>query len=87
MRHHPSGRSANLTATDHGRQSASFCALWEACIWVDKPLLAKLGPKAAIQEDPGIAEGVNTFNGVLTYGAVAEAQQRAWTPIAELAGA
>ena len=49
--------------------------------------LAKQGAKAAIQDDNGIAEGVNTFNGVLTYGAVAEAQQRAWTPIAELVGA
>jgi alanine dehydrogenase len=46
--------------------------------------LAKLGPKAAIQEDPGIAEGVNTFNGVLTYKAVAESQKRDWRPIAEL---
>jgi alanine dehydrogenase len=49
--------------------------------------LAKAGAKAAIQDDKGIAEGVNTFNGVLTYGAVAEAQQRAWTPIGELVGA
>ncbi|HWZ51694.1 MAG TPA: alanine dehydrogenase [Granulicella sp.] len=49
--------------------------------------LAKLGAKAAIADDKGIAEGVNTFDGVLTYGAVAEAQQRAWTPIAELVGA
>jgi alanine dehydrogenase len=46
--------------------------------------LAKLGAKAAIAEDKGIAEGVNTYNGVLTYGAVAEAQSRPWTPIAEL---
>jgi alanine dehydrogenase len=46
--------------------------------------LAKLGAQAAIAEDKGIAEGVNTYNGVLTYGAVAEAQSRAWTPIAEL---
>jgi alanine dehydrogenase len=49
--------------------------------------LAKLGAEAAIADDNGIAEGVNTFNGVLTYGAVAEAQQRAWTPVAELVGA
>jgi alanine dehydrogenase len=49
--------------------------------------LAKLGAQAAIQDDNGIAEGVNTYNGVLTYGAVAEAQKRAWTPVSELAGA
>jgi alanine dehydrogenase len=46
--------------------------------------LAKLGANAAIQEDAGIAEGVNTFNGVLTYKAVAESQKRDWQPIAEL---
>jgi len=46
--------------------------------------LAKLGATAAIQEDAGIAEGVNTFNGVLTYKAVAESQKRDWQPIAEL---
>ena len=43
--------------------------------------LAKLGAKAAIQDDPGIAEGVNTFNGTLTYKAVAENQKRDWKPI------
>jgi len=46
--------------------------------------LAKLGAKAAIQEDKGIAEGVNTYDGVLTYEAVAAAQKRDWKPIAEL---
>src|ERR1700678_1212805 len=46
--------------------------------------LAKLGANAAIKEDAGIAEGVNTFNGILTYKAVAESQRRDWTPIAEL---
>jgi alanine dehydrogenase len=46
--------------------------------------LARLGAVAAIQEDQGIAEGVNTYNGVLTYEAVAQAQSRAWTPVAEL---
>jgi alanine dehydrogenase len=46
--------------------------------------LAKLGANAAIQEDPGIAEGVNTFNGILTYKAVAESQKREWTPVAQL---
>src|SRR3954463_5378136 len=38
--------------------------------------LAKVGAKAAIKEDKGIAEGVNTYDGVLTYEAVAAAQKR-----------
>jgi len=46
--------------------------------------LAQKGAQAAISEDKGIAEGVNTFNGVLTYGAVATAQNREWQPIATL---
>jgi alanine dehydrogenase len=46
--------------------------------------LARLGARAAIAEDRGIAEGVNTFDGHLTYAAVATAQQREWKPIAEL---
>src|SRR6195952_4513811 len=46
--------------------------------------LAKLGAAAAIKANPGIAEGVNTHNGILTYKAVAEAQGRYFTPIADL---
>ncbi len=46
--------------------------------------LAKLGAAAAIKADAGIAEGVNTYDGVLTYKAVAEAQGREFTPIANL---
>jgi len=46
--------------------------------------LAKLGAKAAIQEDKGIAEGVNTYEGVLTYEAVAAAQKREWKSVAGL---
>ena len=46
--------------------------------------LAKLGATEAIKSDPGIAEGVNTYNGTLTYAAVAQAQQRDWTAIAKL---
>ena len=45
---------------------------------------AKLGAKIAVQQDKGIAEGVNTYNGNLTYGAVATAQKREWRPITEL---
>jgi alanine dehydrogenase len=48
--------------------------------------LARIGAVAAIREDPGIAEGVNTYNGVLTYPAVAQAQQREWQPILSLLG-
>ena len=46
--------------------------------------LAKLGAKMAIQQDKGIAEGVNTYNGHLTYGAVATAQKREWREISGL---
>ena len=46
--------------------------------------LANLGAKAAIQSDPGIAEGVNTYAGTLTYKAVAESQNRDWKPVADL---
>jgi len=46
--------------------------------------LARLGAKTAIGEDKGIAEGVNTYNGALTYAAVASAQRRDWKPVAEL---
>src|SRR6201991_2961911 len=46
--------------------------------------LAKMGAQAAIQEDNGIAEGVNTFNGILTYAAVAAAQKREWQAVAKL---
>ena len=46
--------------------------------------LAKLGAKAALQEDKGFAEGVNTYHGVLTYEAVAQAQGREWTAFRDL---
>jgi len=46
--------------------------------------LAKLGASIAIRKDEGIAEGVNTFNGVLTYKAVAQAQDREYRSIGEL---
>jgi len=48
--------------------------------------LARLGAKAAIAEDKGIAEGVNTCDGILTYAAVAAAQNREWQPVATLVG-
>jgi len=46
--------------------------------------IARVGANAAISEDKGIAEGVNTFNGALTYGAVAAAQKREWQAVAKL---
>lgn len=46
--------------------------------------LARMGAKSAIREDKGIAEGVNTYNGVLTYAAVAAAQKRDSQPVAAL---
>jgi alanine dehydrogenase len=46
--------------------------------------LARLGANVAIREDGGIAEGVNTFNGFLTYKAVAQAQNRDFTSIGHL---
>ncbi|SEC38370.1 alanine dehydrogenase [Terriglobus roseus] len=46
--------------------------------------LAESGADAAIKADEGIAEGVNTYNGTLTYKAVAESQGKDWQPVAEL---
>ena len=46
--------------------------------------LARLGARAAIEQDPGIAEGVNTYEGALTYEAVAKAQNREWKTVSQL---
>jgi alanine dehydrogenase len=46
--------------------------------------LARLGAQVAISEDAGIAEGVNTFHGYLTYKAVANAQEREFTPVSHV---
>jgi alanine dehydrogenase len=46
--------------------------------------LARLGASAAVQDDEGIAEGVNTWLGTLTYEGVAKSQGRDWTPVGEL---
>lgn len=50
------------------------------------PYVLKLaaGPKKAILEDSGIAEGVNTYLGTLTYKGVAESQNKPWKPVTEL---
>ncbi len=46
--------------------------------------LAQLGAKDAILADQGIAEGVNTMDGTLTYEAVAQSQGKPWKPVREL---
>ncbi len=46
--------------------------------------LAQLGAKQAILKDEGTAEGVNTFDGCLTYQAVAQAQKKQYTPVRDL---
>jgi alanine dehydrogenase len=46
--------------------------------------LAKLGAVGAIEEDAGLAAGVNTFHGALTCKPVAESQRREWQPVEEL---
>jgi alanine dehydrogenase len=46
--------------------------------------LANRGAESAIREDAGIAEGVNTYKGKLTYKAVAEGQGREFTAINSL---
>src|SRR5580698_10482925 len=46
--------------------------------------LARLGAKAAIKNNAAIAEGVNTYNGYLTYKAVADNQAREFTDVKTL---
>jgi alanine dehydrogenase len=46
--------------------------------------LATLGPKAAIQADPGLQDGVNTYDGIITCKPVAESQGKPWEPVLEL---
>lgn len=46
--------------------------------------LAKLGAEKAIRENAGLAEGVNVYQGKLTYKAVAESQGREYTALAAL---
>jgi alanine dehydrogenase len=43
--------------------------------------LASKGLEAACSDNPAVCEGVNTFNGHVTYPAVAEAQNRQWKPL------
>jgi alanine dehydrogenase len=41
--------------------------------------LANQGARAALKQDPGLAEGLNTWMGALTYRGVAESQKKQWT--------
>jgi alanine dehydrogenase len=41
--------------------------------------IANQGARAALQQDAGLAEGLNTWLGKLTHRGVAESQQREWT--------
>ena len=46
--------------------------------------LANLGAEAAIQADPALAKGVNTYRGKITYPAVAQAFDLEYTPLETL---
>lgn len=44
--------------------------------------LANLGAREALKQDAGLAEGLNTWLGALTYRGVAESQHKPWTAVA-----
>jgi alanine dehydrogenase len=46
--------------------------------------IANHGAPNAIKADPGIREGVNTYEGHLTYSAVAESQRKPFKPVKDL---
>jgi alanine dehydrogenase len=46
--------------------------------------IAHKGFAAACEENPAICEGVNTFQGHITYAAVAESQNQPWQELAEV---
>jgi len=48
--------------------------------------IANLGARRALAQDPGLAEGLNTWDGKLTHRGVAESQHRQWTPAANVIG-
>jgi alanine dehydrogenase len=48
--------------------------------------LANLGAREALKRDSGLADGLNTWLGVLTHRGVAESQGKDWTPAANLIG-
>jgi alanine dehydrogenase len=46
--------------------------------------LANFGPREALKRDPGLADGLNTWLGVLAHRGVAESQHKDWTPAPNL---
>ena len=46
--------------------------------------LANLGARDALKQDPGLADGLNTWMGVLTHRGVADSQHKPWTAPAEV---
>ncbi|HUY94534.1 MAG TPA: alanine dehydrogenase [Terracidiphilus sp.] len=48
--------------------------------------IANRGAKEALKQDPGFAEGLNTWLGTLTHKGVAESQKREWTAPASVLG-
>ncbi len=46
--------------------------------------IANLGAREALKRDAGLAEGLNTWLGALTYRGVAESQQKPWTATADV---
>ncbi len=46
--------------------------------------IANNGAREALKQDAGLAEGLNTWMGTLTYRGVAESQLRPWTPVANV---
>lgn len=48
--------------------------------------LAQHGVEASIRCSRDIREGINTYKGVLTCGAVAESQNKAWKPVQDVVG-
>lgn len=46
--------------------------------------IANLGVREALKQDAGLAEGLNTWLGTLTYRGVAESQHKPWTAAASL---
>jgi alanine dehydrogenase len=46
--------------------------------------LASKGVEKACAESPAICEGVNTYDGHITYAAVAESLNRPWEPLSSL---
>jgi alanine dehydrogenase len=48
--------------------------------------IANRGAREAIRQDAALAEGLNTWLGVLTYRGVADSQHRAWTAAASMLG-